>query len=95
METWVGILVTIILAIFGAEWAFGVWINRQISSVKDFIYQEIRQLRDDLLGKLEYHERHDDRRFDVIRNDILEIRVRNAARDGLPVVIPKEREPLL
>ena len=36
---------------------------------------------------MEYHERHDDERFAQIRNDISEVRIRNAAKDALMAAI--------
>lgn len=69
-----GFIGTLIAAVFAA----GLWLSRQFSILKDFITE-----------KLEYHEKHDDerfheveKRFSSIRNDIWEIRVRNASIDG-------------
>lgn len=42
----------------------------------------IYETREAILNKLEYHERHDDHRFDNIRKDIWEIRLRNAGIDA-------------
>lgn len=36
-----------------------------------------------IVDKLEYHERHDDDRFGQIRNDLAELRIRNASKDAL------------
>ncbi len=75
------------LTIVGSIWFFALWINKQLWSIKDLIYVKIEDLKRDLSDKLEYHERHDDERFGQLRNDIWDIRVRNAATDGLPPLV--------
>lgn len=62
-----------------------LWINRQFSNLKDYVNRKMEKLEETILSKLEYHERHDDRRFSEISNDIWEIRVRNAAIDGVAI----------
>jgi hypothetical protein len=54
------------------------WLSGQFRSTRDLVYTQIQQV----LEKLEYHEKHDDSRFLGIRNDIWEIRLRNATIDG-------------
>lgn len=44
------------------------------------LYTEV--MFEKIMNKLEYHERHDDQRFGELRDDIWEIRLRNAAKDG-------------
>lgn len=62
----------------------GVWfMSKRLNDLKSLIYQRTEQLKDIFEKKLEYHEQHDDRRFEQIRNDLWEIRVANAARYGL------------
>lgn len=68
-----GVLATLMLTILGATYG-------QFLSLRNLIFK----VKDDIIGKLEYHERHDDQRFQEIRNDVWEIRVRNAALDGPP-----------
>jgi len=55
------------------------------------VYERIGLTEKVLVDKLEYHERHDDERFAGIRNDLWDIRVRNAAKDGLSPLIGRER----
>lgn len=62
-----------------------LWINKQFSNLRTFVYDKMDKLEEAILTKLEYHERHDDRRFSDISNDIWEIRVRNAAIDGTTI----------
>lgn len=78
-----GIITTLIFTILGTTYGQFLSLRTLISKVKD-----------EILAKLEYHERHDDSRFANIRNDITDIRVRNAARDGVPS-LPRYREPEL
>jgi len=40
-----------------------------------------------IVGKLEYHERHDDSRFGAIRDDLSDIRIRNASKDALMATV--------
>lgn len=54
------------------------WLNGHFNNIrKDFL-----ALGKEIINKLEYHERHDDVRFSQMRDDIWDIRVRNAAVDG-------------
>lgn len=55
------------------------------------VYDRIGVTEKILVDKLEYHERHDDVRFLGIRNDLWDIRVRNAAKDGLVPLEAKNR----
>lgn len=65
------------------------WLSRQFALLKSLVY-ETKEL---IVGKLEYHERHDDSRFlqlnnDLnsrvlqLNNDIWTIKLRNAGIDG-------------
>lgn len=58
------------------------WLALQFGSLRNLVYSQIKEVRDTIISKLEYHEKHDDERFNSLRNDIWDIRVRNAARDG-------------
>lgn len=76
-------LMGIAITILGAEWSLGAWLSRQFSDLRNLVFTETKKLRDEIVQKIEYHERHDDSRFAQIRDDIWEIRISNAARDGL------------
>jgi hypothetical protein len=60
-----------------------MWLSRQFFSLKSLIYEQTEQTKQIILDKLEYHERHDDERFQNIVKDIWQIRVRNASIDKL------------
>ena len=81
-----GIIFTIVSAVSSLTW----WLSGQFSSVRHMVYERIGLTEKVLVDKLEYHERHDDVRFAGIRNDLWDIRVRNAAKDGL--IPPTQRE---
>lgn len=73
---------TVIVSVGSLTW----WLATQFKTTRDMIYK----IKEDILTKLEYHERHDDLRFQESKNDIQnvsnqiwEIRVRNAALDGV------------
>lgn len=69
--TLVSVAGTLVFTILTAVWSLAWWLARQFALVKDAI-----------LEKLEYHERHDDIRFDALTKDLWEIRVRNASVDN-------------
>lgn len=70
--------ISIIVAISGSVWSMAWWLNGHFNSIR----KDFSSLAKEIVDKLEYHERHDDSRFSQIRDDIWEIRVRNAALDG-------------
>jgi hypothetical protein len=69
---------SIIVAISGSVWSMAWWLNGHFNSIR----KDFSSLAKEIIDKLEYHERHDDTRFSQIRDDIWDIRVRNAAVDG-------------
>lgn len=71
------------LTIFAAVWSLAWWLSGQFSAIRNLVYQTAEKTREVLLNKLEYHEKHDDDRFFQIRNDLSEVRIRNAAKDSL------------
>lgn len=66
------------------------WLAVQFKEIR----KEIQQQGEKLLEKLEYHERHDDKRFSDIVNSLWELRLRNAAMEGItpPIRAPKAKE---
>lgn len=71
-------LIGIILSLIIAEAGFGAWITSRF----DRVTKSVDKLREELLSKIEYHERHDDRRFADMGDNIWELRVRLATLDG-------------
>lgn len=58
------------------------WFQSQFSHLRSYFFDQIEKLSKNIMDKIEYHERHDDKRFADVRDDIWEIRLRNAAIDG-------------
>src|SRR6266446_1738201 len=79
------IMVGLAVGIFvgGTVWALAWWLSGQFSGTRSLVYEQLARVEQTIVSKLEYHERHDDTRFADIRNDIWDIRVRNASKDGL------------
>lgn len=83
---WITVAQIIFGAIIGTAlfvWASAWWLAKKFSGVEGTLFKKIDALEDNILRKLEYHERHDDERFSQVRNEVWDIKVRNAARDGL------------
>ena len=75
----IGIILTIVSAVSSLTW----WLSGQFSAVKTLVHSKVEATTRILLDKIEYHERHDDDRFSQIREDLSELRIRNAAKDTL------------
>lgn len=75
----VGNLLIIITTLCTAVW----WLSTQFTRILNFVSEKIDKLEETILSKLEYHERHDDQRFNAVTNDLWTIKVRNASRDNL------------
>lgn len=80
---------SIITAVAGTGAGLGWWLSGQFVENRKFTYQIVKEMKEEVLKKLEYHEKHDDLRFGQIdsrfgriRNDIWEIRLQQAAKDG-------------
>lgn len=71
------------LTIFAAVWSLAWWLSGKFSEIRNLVFTTAEKTREVLLNKLEYHERHDDDRFSQIREDLGEIRIRNAAKDTM------------
>lgn len=71
LGTFIGVIVTSVL-----------WLSRQFSTVRALVYDKTEQLKEFIIDKIEYHEKHDDRRFHELGNDIWAIKLRNASIDG-------------
>lgn len=53
------------------------WLSGQFSKVRGMVYDSAEKI----LAKLEYHEQHDDNRFNTVNNDLWAIKLRNASAD--------------
>lgn len=75
----VGIIITMVSTVSGLTW----WLSGQFGTVRNLVFEKVSLVSKEILEKIEYHERHDDDRFSQIREDLSEIRVRNAAKDAM------------
>jgi hypothetical protein len=66
----------------GVVWAGSWFLYRQQMSIKELIYTKFSELKNTFTDKLEYHEAHDDKRFDEINRNMWLMRVRQAASTG-------------
>jgi hypothetical protein len=80
--TLVGMLSSTIVILISTVWGFSIWLSKKFDNNKEFFEEKLDKIETNIIKKLEYHERHDDERFADIKNDVWDIRVRNAARDG-------------
>lgn len=84
-------------ALFAA--GLGWWLSNQFEHNRKHTYQVVKEMKEEIFMKLEYHERHDDARFGQVddrfgrlRNDIWEIRLRNASKDAYLKQLVNEQE---
>lgn len=96
-------IIGLFLTVFGAIWSLAWWLSGQFTNVRSLIYTTAEKTINNIIAKLEYHEKHDDTRFATmdarlvnVRDDLWDIRVRNAAIDGSTLMTrdKKKNEPL-
>lgn len=78
------------LTIFAAVWSLAWWLSGEFTKMRSLIYAQIEKLGTSIFQKLNYHEKHDDQRFQSIdnrflslRDDMWEMKMRNAAVKGV------------
>ena len=59
-------------------WGLAWWLSGHFSDLRGLIYETINKTELAILSKLEYHERHDDSRFDDIKRDLWDVKLRQA-----------------
>lgn len=74
---------SVVLIIVTSIFALGWRLNNQFRDIRQLVYQQSDKIKEFVMSKLDYHEKHDDDRFDKINNDLWLIRLRNAAKDGV------------
>lgn len=74
------VMIAVATAIFvgGSVWGLAWWLSGQFSSIKELVYEQSGKTAEAILAKLEYHEKHDDSRFDDLKRDMWEIKLRQA-----------------
>lgn len=63
-------------------WTIFLWFNRQLQGLASMVLAKMDKLQEAIITKMEYHERHDDKRFDNVNNELWTIKLRNAALDA-------------
>lgn len=76
-EAIVGFL-ALIGTIVGSVWWHGIWLSKQFHSV----YVHMDNVKEAILKKLEYHEQHDDSRFNNIRNDLFRLQMDDMLKEN-------------
>lgn len=74
-ETLLG-LVSIVGGLVSTVWWFRSWFASQFSK----IYDRMGAVENNITSKLEYHERHDDQRFQDIHNRVWEVKLQLAGK---------------
>lgn len=75
------IMVGIAVGVFvgGTVWGLAWWLSGQFSGMRHLVYELINSTEKNIIAKLEYHEKHDDSRFDDIKRDLWEVKLRAAS----------------
>jgi len=77
------ILVGLSVGVFvgGTVWALAWWLSGQFSEIRSFVYQQMSRVEVNILDKLEYHEKHDDSRFDDLNKELWDVKIRLASKN--------------
>lgn len=70
---------TVAIFVGGSVWGLAWWLSGQFSSLRNLVYAQIKGTEESILNKLEYHERHDDTRFNNMQKDLFNIQLRQTA----------------
>lgn len=75
------VMISVTTAIFvgGSVWGLAWWLSGQFSSLRQLVYESVHKTETNIIAKLEYHEKHDDTRFEDVKRDIWEIKLRQAS----------------
>lgn len=78
---WYFVLATLGMAL-GGIWGIFKWVNSQLKLTVNMILDKMDKLQAALVSKVEYHEQHDDKRFESVSNELWAIKIRNASIDA-------------
>lgn len=78
--------------IISAVWGHAIWLSTRFSSIQKEIDTKFEKILTSLTTKMEYHERHDDRRFSQISDGLWEIRLQSAIQSGASVNAKKKNQ---
>ena len=71
-------LIVPIIAIVGSVGTLAGWMAKKFSSMERLVFDRSENTQKMLIDKLEYHERHDDKRFELVTTGLWEIRLNQA-----------------
>ena len=80
------------ITVVTAVWSHAIWLSGRFAGIQKIMDSKFEAILDKITEKLEYHERHDDRRFGEIGNALWEIRLQNAIQ-GRFIPNKKKKEP--
>lgn len=63
-------------------WSAAWFLFRGQQFTQELIYKKVDEIKGNFSEKIDYHERHDDDRFDNIEKQIISIRLQQAANTG-------------
>jgi len=77
------ILVGLAVGVFvgGTVWALAWWLSGQFLEIRSFVYQQMSRVEVNILDKLEYHEKHDDSRFEDLNKELWDVKIRLASKN--------------
>jgi hypothetical protein len=79
-------VIAISVTIISAVWGHALWLGGQFKNVDEKFAKILTTINE----KLEYHERHDDQRFNHISDNIWELRLSQALSTGYPINATKK-----
>lgn len=77
--------------IISAVWGHAIWLSTRFSSIQKEIDYKFEKILTTLTSKMEYHERHDDRRFSQISDSLWEIRLQSAIQSGTRINVKAKK----
>lgn len=81
-DTWIA-AAALSLAVIGSVGSIAMWLSGKFDNLFTKVTEKLEKSVEAILDKFEEHEKEDNRRFDQIKTDIWEIKVLNAAKDGV------------
>jgi hypothetical protein len=81
MDSWasfVGLLVAVETTLIAGIWGFAWFLSTKFNG----IYEKIQATLDLMINKLEYHEQHDDKRFNQVTDSLWALRLEQATNSG-------------
>lgn len=71
----VALLAATIFTTVGTVWSLAWWLSNKFATLTALMNKQ----KEDILSKLEYHERHDDTRFERVSRDLFSIQLKQVA----------------